>query len=231
MPAPAPQFTLLQFPPPNQTFPNQTEVSYYRWHAKKGGVRRSAKKRPELPPGVSLRHTLTGHSADVVSVAVTRDGRRAVSASVDQTLKVWDLESGERLRTLEGHRGRVWSVALTEDGRRAVSASDDKTLKVWDLESGQALRTLEGNSGGVGSVALTRDGRRAVSGSHDGTLKVWDLESGEALRTLEGHSDAVGSVALTGDGRRAVSGSKRLDCKGLGPGDGPTSPLDRGAQA
>ena len=80
-------------------------------------------------------------------MAVTPDGRRAVSASEDKTLKVWDLESGRALRTLEGHSDWVNGVAVTPDGRRAVSASWDKTLKVWDLESGRALRTLEGHSG------------------------------------------------------------------------------------
>jgi len=75
-------------------------------------------------------------------VAVTADGKRAVSASGDQTLKVWDLETGRALRTLEGHSGYVWGVAVTADGKRAVSASYDKTLKVWDLESGLALATF-----------------------------------------------------------------------------------------
>ena len=172
--------------------------------------RRSTKgeKQPELPPGVSLRHTLTGHSGVIIGVAVTGDGRWAVSGSDDKTLKVWDLESGQVLRTLEGHSGGVSSVALTPDGQRAVSASHDKTLKVWDLESGQELRTLEGHPDWVRSVAVTGDGRRAVSASDDSTLKVWDLESGEALRTLEGHRGYVFSVALTGDGRRAVSASQ-----------------------
>ena len=79
-------------------------------------------------------------------VAVTPDGQRAVSASDDQTLKVWDLESGRELRTLTGHSGAVIAVAVTPDGRRAVSASEDQTLKVWDLESGRELRTLTGHS-------------------------------------------------------------------------------------
>ena len=66
---------------------------------------------------------------------MTPDGRRAVSASEDNTLKVWDLESGRALRTLEGHSACVSGVAVTPDGKRAVSASEDKTLKVWDLET------------------------------------------------------------------------------------------------
>ena len=69
-------------------------------------------------------------------MAVTPDGQRAVSASWDNTLKVWDLDSGRELRTLEGHSDSVNGVAVTPDGKRAVSASWDNTLKVWDLESG-----------------------------------------------------------------------------------------------
>ena len=63
------------------------------------------------------------------------DGKRALSASGDKTLKMWDLQTGEALRTLEGHSGSVYAVAVTPDGKRAISASDDKTLKVWDLET------------------------------------------------------------------------------------------------
>ena len=72
-------------------------------------------------------------------VALTSDGLRAVSASYDMMLKVWDVESGEVLRTLEGHTKGVSGVALTLDGLRAVSASGDNTLKVWDVESGKPV--------------------------------------------------------------------------------------------
>ena len=67
---------------------------------------------------------------------MTPDGKCAVTASDDRTLKVWDLESGQVLSTLYGHSGWVNGVALAPDGKRAVSVSDDHTLKVWDLEGG-----------------------------------------------------------------------------------------------
>ena len=96
------------------------------------------------PSGTAPLRTLEGMYPDAVAgVAVTPDGKRAVSASWDKMLKVWDLESGWVLRTLEGHSHRVSGVAVTADGWRAVSASEDKTLKVWDLETGRTLRTLE----------------------------------------------------------------------------------------
>ena len=72
---------------------------------------------------------------------------RAVSASDDRTLKVWDLDSGLELRSLPGHSDSVNSVAMSADGRRAVSASSDQTLMVWDLESGLEVKTLSGHTG------------------------------------------------------------------------------------
>ncbi|MDD4652802.1 MAG: WD40 repeat domain-containing protein [Methanothrix sp.] len=126
-------------------------------------------------------------------------------ASNDNTLKVWDLESGKEVRTLVGHQSWVRAVALTGDGRRAVSASDDKTLKVWDLESGKEVRTLEGHQDWVRAVALTGDGRRAVSASDDGTLKIWDLVSGSMIASITGDSYIL-SCAIAPDGLTIVAG-------------------------
>src|ERR1022692_2294701 len=159
------------------------------------------------PAGTRLLLTLKGHSDAVSDVAVTPDGKRAVSASGDKTLKLWDLRTGRTLCTLEGHSDSVLGVAVTPDGKRAVSASQDCTLNVWDLEAGRALLTLKGHSDAVSDVAVTPDGMRAVSASRDHTLKVWDLETGCALQTLEGHSGPVEGVAVTPDGKRAVSAS------------------------
>ncbi|MEB3831803.1 WD40 repeat domain-containing protein, partial [Phormidium sp. CCY1219] len=75
--------------------------------------------------------TLTGHSARVRAVAITPDGTGAVSASYDNTLKLWDLATGSERATLTGHSDLVMAVAITPDGTGAVSASDDNTLKLW----------------------------------------------------------------------------------------------------
>jgi hypothetical protein len=137
-------------------------------------------------------------------VAVTPDGQRAVSASDDHTLKMWDLGSGRELRTITGHADRVNAVAVTPDGQRAVSASSDHTLKVWDLGSGRELRTITGHADRVNAVAVTPDGQRAVSASSDHTLKVWELEAGEVLATFTCDAPAYccglgGSVVVGGD--------------------------------
>jgi WD40 repeat protein len=157
-------------------------------------------------PGGSLVRTLAGHTGTVTAVAVTPDGRRAVSGSHDTTLKVWDLATGAVLQTLAGHANSVTAVALTPDGRCAVSASST-TLKVWDLATKDVPQTLAGHANSVTAVALTPDDHRAVSASTDKTLKVWDLATGAVLQTLEGHAGEVKAVAVTPDGRRAISAS------------------------
>ncbi|HEY9891019.1 MAG TPA: hypothetical protein V6D37_04290 [Candidatus Sericytochromatia bacterium] len=152
-------------------------------------------------------HTLVGHSYGVTAVAITPDGKRAVSASRDHTLKVWDLKSGKQLHALNGHKEWVTNVAVTPDGQRAVSTAADKTLKVWDLQTGKALHTLRGHNDIIWAVAVTSDGQRAVSASADQTLKVWNIADGEELYTLKGHRAWVKGVALTPDGQQAVSAS------------------------
>ncbi|MFM6136201.1 MAG: WD40 repeat domain-containing protein, partial [Sphaerospermopsis kisseleviana] len=158
-------------------------------------------------PGGSLLRTLTGHNGSVNAVGITPDGKKAISASDDRTMKVWDLHTGKELSTLTGHNSSVLSVAITPNGKKAVSASHDETLKVWDLETGKELSTLTGHKNWVEAVAITPDGKKAVSASHDLTLKVWDLQTGKELSTLTGHNFSINAVAIAPDGKKAVSAS------------------------
>ena len=126
---------------------------------------------------------MEGHHDRVCSVSLTPDGRYAVSASNDKTLRVWDLESGQCLRTLEGHTEGVVSVSLTPDGQYAVSGSEDNTLRVWDMKTGRCLHIMEGHEDDVNSIAITPESRYAVSGSSDKDLRMWDLVTGQYLHT------------------------------------------------
>ena len=143
----------------------------------------------------------------LLSVAFSPDGSRIVSGSDDNTIRLWDTQSGDNIATLEGHSGSVRSVAFSPDGSRIVSGSDDNTIRLWDTQSGDNIATLEGHSFRVNSVAFSPDGSRIVSGSDDNTIRLWDTQSGDNIATLEGHSFRVNSVAFSPDGSRIVSGS------------------------
>ena len=119
--------------------------------------------RPTLAqPGEALRQTLTGHTDGVWAVAVSADGRTAVSGGDDGTVRVWDLAGTAAPRALTGHDRGVWAVAVSADGRTAVSGGDDGTVRVWDLAGTAAPRALTGHDRGVWAVAVSADGRTAV---------------------------------------------------------------------
>jgi WD40 repeat protein len=167
--------------------------------------------------------TLAGHTAEVLSVAVSSDGRHALSGSRDQTVRVWRLPEpvpareaaggeDESVRCFRGHWATVKAVALSPDGRRALSGTGyrqggDNTVRLWDLETGKELRRLEGHGSSVGSVAFSPDGRRALSGAADRSMRLWDLETGRAVRRFDTPGQAwVNAVAFCPDGRHALSG-------------------------
>jgi WD40 repeat protein len=156
------------------------------------------------PPGGALLRRMEGHEGEVRALAVMSDGRRAVSAADDRTLRVWDLGSGALQHTLAGHAGGLRGVAVAPEGRRAVTATGDGALRVWDLDSGAMLLTLQGHAGEVRAVAVTPDGRRAVSSADDGALWVWDLDSGALLRKVQGNAGLILAVAVAPSGSHAV---------------------------
>ncbi|MFO7092458.1 WD40 repeat domain-containing protein, partial [Limnospira platensis] len=109
------------------------------------------------------------------AVAIAPDGKRAVSASDDKTLKLWDLEQGRELATLSGHSNVVTAVAIAPDGKRAVSASWDNTLKLWDLATGRAIATFTGEFS-FKSCAVASDGVTVMAGDKSGRVYFLRLE-------------------------------------------------------
>jgi hypothetical protein len=114
-------------------------------------------------------------------VAFSADGTRNDSGSMDQTVKVWDAQTGKELLTLKGHTDWVTSVAFSADGTRIVSGSMDQTVKVWDAQTGKELLTLKGHTNGVSSVAFSPDGKRLVSQDYGRKEITWDLTTAKPI--------------------------------------------------
>ncbi|KAH7201200.1 hypothetical protein DER44DRAFT_436785 [Fusarium oxysporum] len=149
--------------------------------------------------------TLEGHSSWVRSVVFSHDSKKVASGSVDETIRIWDAETGECERVLEGHSSWVRSVVFSHDSKKVASGSWDKTIRIWDAETGECERVLEGHSDWVRSVVFSHDSKKVASGSDDKTIRIWD--TGECERVLEGHSDWVRSVVFSHDSKKVASGS------------------------
>lgn len=149
--------------------------------------------------------TLTGHTGEVNTVAFTPDGQKLASGSDDQTIKIWNLNTLQELRTLRGHKYWVYSVAISPNGQTIVSGSKDNTIKVWNLNTGEEQGTLTGHTSYINSVAISPDGQKIASASYDKTIKVWNLNTLQELLTLRGHTAEVLSVGISPDGQKIAS--------------------------
>jgi cytochrome c len=149
--------------------------------------------------------TLDEHGGPVNGVAVSADGRRALTAGFDYSVILWDLQGQRSLAHLYGHDAAVNDVAFLP-GDRALSASDDGTLAIWDFADEQPLARLAGHAGKVTAVAVAPDGRRAASAGWDRTVRVWDLASRSQLLELAAQ-DNVNAVQFSPDGARILAGN------------------------
>ena len=163
--------------------------------------------KPSTLGSMGRQEAQVGHFGSVSDCAWSPDGRRVLSASDDNTLKIWDAYSGHCLLSLAGHSSFVTGCAWSPDGRRILSASADQTLKIWEADSGRCLLTLCDQSISIYGCAWSPDGFRVLSASFDGTLKIWEADSGQCLFTLSGHSDSVRGCAWSPDGHRVLSAS------------------------
>jgi WD40 repeat protein len=112
-------------------------------------------------------------------LSVSTDGRRAVSGNgVKKRVRVWDLDTGEPLRTLTGHHGGVYAVAVSADGHRAVSGGVDRTVRVWDLEKGLELASFVSDSEII-ALAATPPGTRVIVGTSTGAVHLLALSGNE----------------------------------------------------
>jgi WD40 repeat protein len=169
---------------------------------------KKAPAKDDVPAGEI--HRFEGHTKGVNSVACSADGHRALSASDDGTLRLWDVDSGKELLKIQANAKGVRWAALSADGRRALSIGGDPDVRLWDLETGKEVRRFKDVGEGEHAVVFSPDGRRALSGNYYGLVRLWDLETGEAIRSFKGHSNAINGLAFTPDGKRVLSCSHDL---------------------
>ena len=152
----------------------------------------------------------------VLDLAMTADGAMIASASGnpggagdDNTIRLWDAETGDEIAVLEGHERSVTGVAFSRDDRLLASSSVDRTVRLWDVQTRQPVgEPLTGHMDAVLEVTLRPDGQRVASGDFAGVIRQWDAKTGLPIGDpLAGHTAEVTSVAFSPDGRTLASGS------------------------
>ena len=146
---------------------------------------------------VSTQTSTTAFEADAVgSVAFSPDGTKLASGSVDKTVRLWDVSTGENINTFTGHAEFPRFVAFSPDGKKLASGSIDKTIKIWDVSTGENIHTLTGHTGIVQSIAFSPDGTKLASGSQDKSVRLWNVSTGESINIL-GKIDQVSAAVQT----------------------------------
>jgi WD40 repeat protein len=155
-----------------------------------------------------VRAFMEGHEAQLESIAFSPDGKRVVTASFDNTGRVWDAATGAAIVPLNGHSGWVTSAAFsyTDGGQRIVTASYDKTARVWNASTGEPLAVLSGHGAKLNGAAFSPDDKLILTWSEDMTARLWDAATWREVAILDKHEGKVHSAAFSRDGTRVVTG-------------------------
>jgi WD40 repeat protein/serine/threonine protein kinase len=174
------------------------------------GTQQPAQQKPlpallaEQPVG--LLRTFEGHTAAVAGVAFGPDGKFAVTASLDGSGRLFDLNNGKSFRTLGGHTDKVNALAFPPSGVALLTASSDKTVRQWNLSSGADVHRFTRHDCPVLALACSPDGKRVASAGEDGVVILWELGTGTELLRFKGHTGPVRAVAFAPDGQRLLTG-------------------------
>ncbi len=156
-----------------------------------------------LGPGAAHAQ-MRGHGGPVRALAVSPDGRRAVSGGFDTTIIRWSLVTDAAEQVLRFHEGAVNAVVLLRDGAIA-SAGEDRRIAIWPVGADRPAKVLERHEAPIAGLAVSPDGNQLASASWDHTVRLWPVADGEP-RVLRGHQDNVNGVAFLPDGRVVSAG-------------------------
>ena len=119
------------------------------------------------------------HKSSINNASFSPDGRKIIAVSGDNTIRIWDAQTGECIRAIT--ENELCSASFSPDGKKIVSSSRDKTIRIWDTKTGKIIKALEGHKESVWEAFFSSDGKRIVSTSLDKTVRIWDVKTGECI--------------------------------------------------
>jgi WD40 repeat protein len=162
----------------------------------------------EFNPFNPCLRVLQEHTERVLGVSLTCDGKYAVSGSNDNSLKLWDLQSGECLKTVIPHLDYLKILDATPDLNLVATSggSQDPVIRLWNYRDLELIGELTGHTNRINDLRMTPEGRFIISCSNDDTVKVWDTTKMECIADFRMHTADVVCVDISLDGKTGVSG-------------------------
>ena len=165
-------------------------------------------------PDFVPERTLKGHSGWVTGVAFSSDGRRLASGSWDESVKFWNVRTGQAVSTVASKMKEVQALAFSHDGHWLAAENSSDIVTLWDAATGREIRTMASDkplgilgSNWVYSIAFSPDGRWLASGVDDKTVRIWEVKTGRVVRDLTAQRRSVIYAAFSPDGRWLASGN------------------------
>ena len=154
---------------------------------------------------LSLPPAADGTTGGVNDGSLSADGKLLAVAGPDTV--IWDLETGDVVKTFPGHRPFTWVVALSPDGGTVVTGGTDERVRVTRVKDGTVIKTLPQGTKEIRSLAISPDGDLFVVGVLQGTFTVYRLRTGARVKTVKAHDFIVSSLDFSPDGKFLVSGA------------------------
>jgi WD40 repeat protein len=147
------------------------------------------------------------HPDQVWAVAISPDGRLAVTGCADGTARLWEVSTGATVRELLGHQRAVVAVAFSPDGARVLTGSHDGRARLWKVATGELIGWPLWHEKAVHAVAFSPDGKTVATGCEDRAARLWNADTGELIRGPLWHDTRVLAVAFSPDGKTVLTGS------------------------
>ncbi|HIF33465.1 MAG TPA: hypothetical protein EYQ75_17835 [Planctomycetaceae bacterium] len=193
------------------------------------GYHPDARKRRYVPCVVSVWNigtgertfALEGNRRDVHSVSFSPDGKTIASGGKDGSIRIWDTNTGEQLKTWSAGSSVADVVYLT-DGKLIASTGDSGSVRLWQIGTGKIETTLVFSGTKGTALACSPDGALIACADYSGVVRLWNIEDGKLTLEFKAHTAVIQGLGFSRDGKKLVSASHDSSVKvwSIGTGEG-----------